>query len=258
MIFNLDSGGGKMAEDMVVFGGTKLWYQDEDTGYWELALLSSGTLKFKATPGDVDIFMVGPGDNGDSGRANSAADVYGGDGGNGGEIVNRSVRLKSGHNYTVTIGNPGGETSLTDAVGFDITAEGGAGVSGAAGGHVLNNAQQKYGPNKDNVDLDGVLAFNGGDTLISDLAGVKFGAGGGGARCTAYYGNNYYPSTGGSASGGTTGGGSGGGAQSAGDPATGNTGSGGGGGGCYAGTTYAGGSGATGVIIIRKHLEVSA
>ena len=253
MIFNLDSGGGKMAEDKVEFSGSKLWYQDSATGDWELALLSSGTLRFKATVGNVDIFMVGPGDNGSSGRSNSASDVYGGDGGNGGEIVNQSSRLNLGRRYTVTIGDPGEVTRLTDAINVDISAQSGAGVVGGKGGHVLNNAQARYGPNKDGLNLDGALAFNGDNTMISSLTGTKFGAGGGGARCSAYYSNNYYPSSGGSTSGGDTGGGSGGGADSAGNSATPNTGSGGGGGGDYGGASYSGGAGATGIVMIRNH-----
>lgn len=254
MLFNFDLDGGPMSERMFTYTGLYLWYQDEATGEWELALLTSGLLSFLTSPGLVDICAVGPGEDGQPGRSNSAADVYGGDGGYGGELVNQTLRAAR-MAYPITVGDPGGVTS-----GLGVTARGGAhtgqiGTAPGTGGHVLNNAQARVAPTKGS---DGALAFGGDDTRIPELAGTQFGASGAGARCTANYNGQNYPSTGGSTTGGTTGGGDGGSADSNGSPASAHTGSGGGGGGCNAGNSHSGGAGAAGAFLIRSHKEDAA
>ena len=107
MLFNFDLDGGPISERMISYTGSYLWYQDEETGHWELALLTSGTLRFLTAPGDIDICAVGPGENGHSGSCASESDCTGGDGGFGGEMVTVQRRALRGTAYLITIGTPG-------------------------------------------------------------------------------------------------------------------------------------------------------
>lgn len=265
MLFNFDSSGGPMSQDMVSFTGDWVWFQDEETGDWEICIFSSGTLRFLTSPGQVDVCALGPGENGAAGSSSGANDVTGGSGGRGGEMVTDQLRPSRGVSYPVSIGDPGGLTA-----GLGVTARGGSrddqvGAVQGVGGHVLNNAQQRTQPSGGN---QGALAYsNSGvqnlptdtdiDTEAHPLKGKLLGASGGGGRATAIYNNQYYPTSGGSVAGGSNGGGNGGGAGSAGSAGT-LPGAGGGGGGVLGESAGGGGAGAKGALFIRNHREAAA
>lgn len=112
-------------------------YINENT--WELAILTSGTLKFKKDL-TCDVFMVGGGKNGANGTwgqsysgANPATHNYtygsGGNGGNGGESkLYTNVSISQGTNYSIIIGNNDTNTSC-----FNYSATSGGGFSGGNG-----------------------------------------------------------------------------------------------------------------------------
>lgn len=245
MIFNIDSGGGKISAEMIAFDGS--FDFAEDGSNWELALYSSGTLRFKGTPGVVDVFVVDGGKPGSDAR-NAAGD--GGAGGNGGNYKNTPIRLKRGVQYQVTIGESGGSSSVSGG-NVTVDASDGAHKNGGKGASMTSGSS-----NVNEEGDDGVYAYGEetDTTIIANLHGVLFAPGGGGGHgVTANY--VYSSSHGGKSTGGITGGGSGGGAGN-GSKGTG-YGAGGGGGASVApdGVKGTGGLGGTGIILIRNRRD---
>lgn len=256
MIFNLDSGGIDKKKKPPVFTitGANYDYREataaDGTVNWELAIYGSCTLNFsRVVP--VDIWLVGGGGPGTTGRQ-SGSNCYGGSGGTGGERMTISNETLTEHqDYALVVGGSGQATTA-----FGRTARTRAGSAGGAGGYAGSSSYT--GPY---AGTDGQLAFAAHSvpnvSLITSLVGRKYGAGGGGARARS---GEYVTSGGGSVNGGVTGGGKGGN-----DPTTSsgrngtagqaNTGA-GGGGACYdapaTGGSFVPGAGGSGIIIIRN------
>ena len=70
---------------------------------------TSGTFRFKAKVGAIDIFLVGGGSNGGEGTYESeTASARGGNGGNGGAYkTETNVSVARATNYTIVIGSAG-------------------------------------------------------------------------------------------------------------------------------------------------------
>lgn len=245
MIFNIDSGGGKISAEMIAFDGS--FDFAEDGSNWELALYGSGTLRFKETPGVVDVFVVDGGKPGNNAR-NAAGD--GGAGGNGGNYKNTQIRLKRGVQYQVTIGESGGSSSVSGG-NVTVDASDGAHKNGGRGASMTSGSS-----NVNTGGANGVYAYgeDSDTTIVSRLRNVLFAPGGGGGHgVTADYVRS--SAHGGISTGGRTGGGSGGDAGN-GSNGTG-YGAGGGGGASVApnGVQGAGGLGGTGIILIRNRRD---
>lgn len=221
--------------------------EDSETGDWEMAFLGNCTISFSKDV-DVDVFAVGGGQAGGGGSAYTLQYAYGGDGGNGGGIVNRSMALSKDTAYSVAIGGSGASTTA-----FGLTAEAGGSSNGGNGARMGTDQAEPLDPRDSSEGGPGAYAF--GDANTQYNPGTKYGAGGGGGGCAMSASNTKAASN-----GGNTGGGSGG----VGDPASAgsagqsNTGSGGGGGGGAShyggqwGATGAGGLGGSGIVIIRN------
>ncbi len=237
--------------------------------YWEIAFWKSCEFKFDRVVDKVDLFMVGPGNNGRRGSySNYGVTSSGGKGGDGGEIRNYSgVPIRQGVTYTVTLGSPGddGYISANDShhttvnIGQGYSSSGGARKAGGAG---ATNSDDQTKQNASN-GVDGVLSFGGRYNGVNDAleyerrhiwCGVYFGAsGGGGVGCS----QNGTGVTAGRGSGGRSAAGNGGGAGEAGQAAAEgetkkNHGAGGGGGGTYGTTIKNGGAGCPGILMIRN------
>lgn len=247
MVFNLDTGGGKMAADKIVFDGNHYYAESGDD--WEAAFLNSGTLRFKATPGLVDLFIV---DGGKPGLTAPSGDGVSGAGGDGGNCQTITARLKSGVAYRVQIGHSGEGTTLS--VGNVVyNADGGTHTTGGRGADLQSSSN-----NVNDGGEDGMYAYgDDSDTVIIDcLVGTKFGPSGGGGHARSSTNVTSW-AHGGVRTGGETGGGNGGDSDAAtrdGDDATG---FGGGGGGGADNSVYGikgnGGAGGDGIIMMRKH-----
>lgn len=247
------------------------FYINNDTGDWEIRLTTSGTLKFKKNPDNIDVFLVGYGDSGSSGGG-SENQAVGGSGGYGGQCINRTfTNISKNIEYLVDIGS---KSEDKDTSIFNLTAYGGGkiingnpvGYRGSTGATAYMTSQSKTtapapGPNTTYGAASGVQAFN---TNTSYFGGSHyFGSGGGGGGAGYYTGS--YGATGNYSQGGDTYAGVGGAAQvsservvNKGEDATQNTGSGGGGGaaittGYNTFTVNNGGAGSNGVIIIRNN-----
>ena len=209
--------------------------------HFDLALLTSGTLRFSKKPVRTAVFLQAGGESGAKGNGTAQAP-----GGNGGRHLETSVQLGAGIDYPIVIG--GSDEATT---GFGLSTEDAEGVDGSLGG--------KSGTNNNTKGQDGVTAFDG-TSLIESLSNIKYGAGGGaGAFRRAQSESVWVVAEHGK--GGATGGGEGGyGSPNPSwstmtKPKTGkeNTGSGGGAG--YGDSVYtvrsAGASGGTGILLIR-------
>lgn len=248
MIFNLDDSGGPMTENAIDFASEDFDFASDGAGAWEASFNASGTLRFKADPGLVDLVLVAGGKPGELGSSG-----IGGVGGKGGEVkVIPGVRLSRGVIYTVVIGGSGEDTSISDSGNLSYTAVSGNG--GTAGTPSSNRSRPPVagGPGTE------VWA---GEHLLTALNGVKFGPGGGaGGYCASDYA--YYDGSAGGETGGPSGGsaGSGGGTN----PSTGTAGNGCGGGGAYrndaSNATHDGsvGLGSSGRLLIRSHVEAAS
>lgn len=258
MIFNLRNSigrrGGVITADSFTFTGTKIFSRDEDTGHWELALTSSGTLTWLTLPDRVDLFLVGNGQNGTAGEYNASTTWHtGGKGGDGGRCdTEKNVELAS--SCTAVIGN---DTTLTTNGVTYSSANGPAPKEGGIGALVANDLYSM--PRVNAGGSDGVYAYGEvEDTTMLGVSDARFGASGGGGHVqnNLYY---YSGSRGGNNKGGETGAGYGGTKESVvGTDAT-FYGGGGGGGASdqFAGNNGAGGAGYGGIILIRDHREVS-
>lgn len=228
-----------------------LQYTDEGSGNWHVKFTTGGTLTIEKAM-TIDVFLVGGGYGGDAGIGGNTC--YGGNGGRGGNVYTVYKHKVTAGTYTITIGSGGSSGSAGSATSaFSLSsASGTAGAEGGIGASVagLDSGAARHST----AGSDGVYAFG-----TSDIDGVMYAAGGGGAACvntqfvwTKNFGGAEKP-------GGATGGGHGAHAQAVGSAATNNTGSGGGGGGADAKAngggypySYSGGNGGSGVIIIRN------
>ena len=222
----------------------------DGTVNWELALTSSGTLKFSRVVPEIDAFLVGGGKAGDPGNGNTW-DAKGGNGGKGGTCVtHRGLAVSVGEPYTITVGGSGASTSA-----FEKTASSGGGAAGGTGARAVGSSSSQTGSTAGSA---GYYAFGSANTLL--WAGYRYGAGGGGGGAR----NNGYPNDLLGKAGGTSGGGKGGLPSdenpTAGSKGSANSGGGGGGGCCYSSSEamherygeMPGGAGGSGIVIIRN------
>lgn len=242
-------------------------YYGDGTENWEIALLDSGTFKFLANPGLIDVFVVGAGGTGGTGETSGG---YGkaGNGGNGGECCTfENVSVSRNNQYPIQIGVLGNDTEAFEGLiargGNSVDWSSDKGKSGGNGSVCTSTA----GISKPVAGVQGELAFNGEDTYISAINGTYFGSSGGGAGSSVNRGGWTQQSgeRGGvikgtlraGSGGGTSGGGSDPGASV--DQTAPNTGAGGGGGAvAYNNSAAIGGSGGSGIVIIRNHRGTSA
>lgn len=220
-----------------------------DSTLWELAILVSGTLKFKKNPGAIEVFAVGGGAKG--GRAYYTEPyMYGGPGGKGGELVTATIQSISANNpYEIVIGGSDESTS-----GLGVTAASGAGKNGGSGGRSAE--YQGGGSSKTNggKGTNGEKPFGNTSALYAPTR--LYGPGGGGAGIVgAYAGPTSYGNGGATEDSEVSSGSStyGAGEDSDGNPAAmpGRPNSGQGGGGSRS-VTADGALGGSGIMIIRK------
>lgn len=269
MIFNLRNSTGKrsgaITEDSFAYTGAYLFARDEQTGHWELALTSSGSLTWLTLPSEVDLCVVGAGQTGGSSFFSGAdtkwwndSFINSGAGGDGGRIFN-APGVQVGSSCAVVIGSSGSDSTLTSDGNVYSSANGPAGKPGGRGAEMRQASNSVGNVNKGGAD--GVWPYGTAtdEQMIQQLQGHRVGASGGGGH--ANNNNDVYTSNhGGIDTGGATDGGkgAGGGDQKNGVPAAGY---GNGGGGAYGDgkvdITYAGGAGSDGIIFIRDHREVS-
>lgn len=255
MIFNLDTGGGPMAAEKILFEGDFDFARDGQD--WEAAFYESGTLKFATEPGLVDIWILDGGENGGSGEI-AGGYVYSGIGGDGGLHKLHTVRLRRGVEYALTVGAAGEASSLVGG-GLDLNASTGAKSTGGTKAKMPQGVVSQGDVNTGGNQGAWPYEADSDCTLIDALAGKRLGASG-----AAGDANNdqsvYTDQHGSSTTGGEHGGGDGGvrshhSGYDASEP-------GGGGGGSYGDGSHGqhgtGGSGAAGLVLIRKHVEVAA
>ena len=264
MLFNFDdnrSRGGRITEDSFAFAGRYLFASDED-GNWELALLDSGTLTWPPLPGDVDLCLVGAGQDGGAGYFSGGGSgnwdyndsfVNSGKGGDsGGVLTRRGISLKGG--CQVTVGTEGGDTELANGAQFFSSADGTIRPGGS--GATMRQAHNSSGT-VNRGGADGVWPYESDqdETLIQELRGHR----GAGHANNNYGGGVYTDVHGGSNTGGSTDGADGGTRDHhAGFDATGYGNGGGGGYGDGSGhNNGSGGNGSQGIAMIRRHKEVS-
>jgi hypothetical protein len=259
IIPNTNYGLSGLAESDFSYTGTYKFARDGRN--WEIALLSSGTLKFLKNVGLVDFFVVSGGKDGDSisswGSAGNLKACSGGKGG--GRVTSEGVLMTKGADYAAVIGANEQNSSIS-GTGVSLSAAPGTGTFSFGGGGAESD--------RDAVDPDhtlpqypmhGAYAYEKAtDTvLISDFVGHKFGAGGGGGGCDQRL--DGHTRSGGM--GGDTGGGRGGGydeEETMHNGADGLANHGAGGGGAYrfrSGTDNYCGHGGSGIIFIRNHRE---
>lgn len=281
MIFNLRNPlgkrGGTVTEDSFQFSGSYAFARDEESGNWELALWDSGSLTWLVDPGQVDLCVIGAGQDGGDGALTDYNYQYGvytrvasGKGGDGGRILNaQGVSLDAA--LTVVVGESGADSSIgsyTSANGPAPKAGGTAAsmpLESNAVGTVNKGGAAGVWPFSEDVD----------STMIPELQGHRIGASGGaGMANNAYvsywsvnprkpiYDPVYTANHGGINVGGATDGANG-------SPDTSHlngydaTGIGNGGGGGYGdgraeygdGTHGVGGAGSKGAVLIRNHRE---
>ena len=275
-IANAEGGGGSgeityITESLFSFmnGQTAATYEyyGDGTENWEIALLDSGTFKFLANPGLIDVFVVGAGGTGGTGET-SGGYATAGNGGNGGECCTfENVSVSRNNQYPIQIGTLGNDTEAFEG----LIARGGnsnewSSDKGKSGGNgsKCTSAAGVSGPV---AGAQGELAFNGEDTSIQAINGTYFGSSGGGGGSSLYrngwtsqpgaYGGVIKDTLRAGSGGETSGGGSNPGASV--DQTAPNTGAGGGGGAvAYNNSSAIGGSGGSGIVIIRNHRSNSA
>ena len=255
-----DGGGsGDITGDSYTFtgpAGSAVYLSDET--HWELVLLASGDLTFTKNPGQVDVFAVGPGGDGDSASFPGATGAAG-KGGNGGEAITfENVTLTRNTKYQIKIDDIGtGETSgLPGIVAYGGNNSSWSSDKGKVGGQGAITNQSSGAQNPGN-GTNGVLAFGKADTLYEP--GRLYGASAGGGAASHDTQNQGWTSQNGGY-GATTGSGYGGSASdnvgAAGSATVQNTGAAGGGAavgyGGYSGARLYGqpGKGASGIMII--------
>lgn len=265
----------KILPSFTYSGNYKFGYEklSDNTYNWELAILSGSSLnlRFSQVVDKVDIFICGSGSNGGVGYQHPTISdyVYGGSGGNGGQIQNiYNVSIAKNTNYAITIGSAGVTTSINIG-GTVYSCTSGGGLSGGAGANV--SSSPSVGGNGSN----GYIAFanastNNRDSKLLGWDGYKYGASGGGGAVRSKNGTIRGVGSGGLGSvSGNHGGGDGGmwdnnKENGGGKNGVANSGGGGGGGayyqsyyqgssGSYYYLDFGGGTGGSGIIIIRNH-----
>lgn len=176
----------------------------ENDNKWELALLTSNSLKVQKLKESiqVQIFLIGCGEDGVSGTGN------GGAGGNGGKYINQTISLQNG-TYLYQIGDINDRNTIFN----QITSENGelSGEGGRGGYAQGNNPATPANCNGKN-GTDGVYAFGISDTSLI-YPNIQFGGGGGGGAYRdwgRYNGNLGWTVNGSIGQGGSSGGGKGG------------------------------------------------
>lgn len=228
---------------LYTFTGPTKTFVGSEYGDWELALTSSGTITFSSAVSKIDVFIVGGGKAGSSGRGNHFQAI-GGDGGAGGQCRTiKGISVTPATPYTITLGGSGESTTTSWG-----NATSGGGAAGGSGAYATANSYTAS-----TAGSDGYLAF--GDANTEYYPGYRYGSGGGGGGATCE-GRNVSGKAGGASSGGN------GGMLRAGEPSAATKGvsasGGGGGGGCtYAPyesmeDRYSGGAGGSGIVIIRN------
>lgn len=234
----------------VDYTGNGEFYSDGN-GNWEIMLKSSGTLTFKKSPGIVDVFLVGAGNDGSAGSIKydqTHSRAIGGTGGEAGGTATKTVSgLRRNVGYAAKVGVTSGGDMDTEIFDESVYGYITPGAEGAWSGEIGVDP----GSGNAGAVTGGSKAFGesgthfGGDTMF----GVP---GGGGAAAVSTNGSAIAASgNGGTITTGTW-------TASGGGNAAANTGNGGGGG---AGLMKSGrsdasssyGTGADGCIIIRNH-----
>ena len=278
MIFNLRNPlgkrGGTITEDSFEFSGNYTFARDEDTGNWELALRDSGSLTWLVDPGQVDLCVIGAGQDGGDGALTDYNYQYGvytrvasGRGGDGGRIFNaQGVTLDAA--LAVVVGESGADSSI----GSYTSANGPAPKAGGTAASMPLESNSVGIVNTSGIA--GVWPFDADtdETMIQALQGHRIGASGGAGMANnayrpSWYGPGVYEPVYTANHGGINKGG----ATDAGDGADSTShvngydasGIGNGGGGGYGdgraeygdGTHGVGGHGSKGAVLIRNHRE---
>lgn len=247
--------GGTITEDSFDYAGRYLFAADEQ-GNWELALLDSGTLTWLTLPGDVDICLIGAGQDGGAGYFSGGGSgnweyndsfINSGKGGDSGRVFT-SLAVSIAGILQVSVGTNGAETTLGDYSSVNGTKR--------TGGRSASMRQAMNSSGTVNTGgSEGVWPFGAesDETMIPALQGHKVGASGG----AGYANNNQYVWSdlhGGSNKGGSTDGADGGiRDHHAGYDATGYGNGGGGGYGDGSGhNNGSGGKGSQGMVLIRN------
>lgn len=210
---------------------------------WRLKLLTSGTLTFSKVVKDIDLFLVGGGSGVPAGATQAG-------GGGGYTSTQKSVAVKSGTAYTVTVGaggaGGGGAGGSSSFGSLASVAGGGSDGSyqngGSGGGGGGNNGPGGNGGSDGShgsEGYNGVARGTGQGTTTREFgeSGATLYAGGGGGA-TNYAEDYETPGQGGAGGGGK-------GYSPNGGSTSGVTNTGGGGGGGY-------GAGGSGIVIIRN------
>lgn len=280
MIFNLrntiGARRGIITEDSFSFNGDYLFASDDD-GNFELALLESGTLEWNTLPGEVDICLVGAGQDGQTAFFSGAQTldyndsfINSGKGGDGGRVLTaKNVSLDG--DCTIVVGTSGADSSLA-CNGTTYTSANGPVPKQGGRGAEIRQATNSAG-NVNQGGADGVWPFEADtdEQMIPELQGHRVGASGGGGHANNNYMSPYqtlhpepmYVYTdahGGNSSAGQTDAGAGADrSHHAGYDATGHGNGGGGGYGDGASHDLGnGGAGSDGIILIRNHKEANA
>lgn len=266
-------------------------YIDDGAGNWRVKFLTSGTLTVKNDT-VVDLFAVGGGGNGGTGKADywtitsgtNAGDIYGqgGAGGGGGYTTTVKGTVLPAGTYTVTIGAAAGKSSIVSedgtttycsanggksgSAGSAEYVNGGNGGSGGGGGGYANG----YGGDGGSDGSDGEFSngsneestttHKGQGTTTREFGedtGDLYSGGGGGGGSSWFKAATNATTYGKGGAGGAGGGGNGGSNGTLATKGEANTGGGGGGGaGITSYTTR--GAGGTGIVIIRNVRVITA
>ena len=243
------------------------------SGTYTATFISSGTITFYCSVGELDVIIVGGGGGGSPGSTNSS-DNKGGGGGGGAEVYSFSTSdytFGTSNNIVVGVGGNGGNpgqtntssgTPTTLAVNTTCTADAGLGANGQPGGRggglvyggdrgepgqdgTVNNGEYGGGGGGDGDDISNSANGGGGGGVAYDFTTNTFISGGTGGK------GGINGTTSGAGSGGQYNGGNGSAKGISG--ANGTYGGGGGGGGGTTGTidnTGNGGNGGNGFCII--------
>lgn len=279
MIFNLrntiGARRGIITEDSFSFAGDYLFASDDD-GNFELALLESGTLEWLVFPGEVDICLVGAGQDGQTAFFSGAQTmdyndsfINSGKGGDGGRILT-ATNVSLDDDCTIVVGTSGADSSLSCNGSTYTSANGPVPKQGGRGAEIRQATNSAGNVNQGGAD--GVWPFEADtdEQMIPELQGHRVGASGGGGHANNNYMGPWVPlepayvytdEHGGNNAAGQTDAGAGADrSHHAGYDASGH--GNGGGGGYGNGASHSdlgvGGAGSDGIILIRNHKEATA
>ena len=194
MIFNLRNPlgkrGGTITEDSFEFSGNYAFARDEDTGNWELALWDSGSLTWLVNPGQVDLCIIGAGQDGGDGALTDYNYQYGvytrvasGKGGDGGRIYTNVQGVTLDAALTVVVGESGADSSI----GSYTSANGPAPKAGGTAASMPLESNSVGIVNTGGIA--GVRPFGADtdETMIQALQGHRIGASGGAGMANNAY-----------------------------------------------------------------------